>query len=139
MNQSKWPARGEMSEDGRYYTHTDGSVHELVDTNLRDWEMCSPCSMFLRCDRSSCSEICTDTHNMRLVHDAYVQSDDELAACEAMRGMIARCSKRSGGGALGFDTVGCKWCEYSDKNVHGCPARAWLARCGQADAWEVTV
>lgn len=114
-----WPARGKVSGDGKLYTHTDGSVHKRES----DKHNCFDCSLF----RENCDNVPCYGSQWRLIEGAYVPSADELAACEAMREMIAVCDGVAGR---------CRRCALvlMDKC---CPARLWLERCGQDDAWEV--
>lgn len=117
-----YPKRGQMSEDGKYYTHTDGSVH-VVNKNSKS---CSGCSLE-KVDGCRCSK----GYAWTLVWGAYVQTDEVQAACEMAREMIKKCCSIhviAGGGC-------CNWCvSWFEKS---CPARAYLAAHGQTDAWEV--
>lgn len=104
-----WPARGEVSADRRFYTHTDGSVHERDPDN----HYCTKCSLF----QTNCDNVPCYGTQWNLVEGAYVPSADELAACDGITGHCKRCAMVLMGNA--------------------CPARRYLDRCGQPDAWEV--
>lgn len=56
-----------------------------------------------------------------------VLSDDALDGCEMARAMTERCSR--------MQVSGCAWCKTFASRQ--CEARAFLAKHGQADAWEV--
>lgn len=121
-----YPARGESSADGRYYTHTDGTVHERVPLTL-----CSKCSMFLAdCSDIDCGFIGNHHAMLRLVSGAYVPSAETSEACDMARAMIAKCERGWKQTYLPCASCG----SYADKS---CPARAYLAKHGAADAWEV--
>lgn len=120
-----YPPRGEMSADGRQYTHTDGSVHEQQFYVVG----CKECSLMnLTC------HLCNDgstTHPWRLVDGAYVTSDEEREACDMARDAIRACDLMS---SIGTPLL-CRGCpKLSDKS---CPARLYLAKHGDPDAWEV--
>lgn len=128
MNTSKWPNRGKVSADGKYYSHTDGRVFEITK-----W-FCLECSLVgtVECSRVVIKP-CKGSP-LLVIPDAYAPSDDELAACDMAMEMMDQCPWRL---VRSHHThpVGCGECDYLlDKT---CPARVWLARCGQADAWEV--
>ena len=117
---SDYPRRGEMSEDGNYYTHTDGSVHEVEIGVANGCHVCS-----VGKTKNECYALCSWANHFRLVEGAYVQSDEEREACDMARKMIALCS----------DMADCNYCLHIEKK--SCPARAYLAEHGCADAWEV--
>lgn len=127
MNEQKYPKRGQVSEDGQYYTHKDGTVHEHSDTN------CQACSAFMYDFNCSVTPRNNGPCGYHVIEGAYVLSADELEACDMARKAIEQC---------GRDYVypcqpKCKTelCEHLvDKTCH---LRKWLERCGQADAWTV--
>lgn len=121
-----YPKRGCMSEDGKYYTHTDGSVHERQLNTVG----CASCSLMnLTC--GLCNDALT-VHPWKQVSGAYVPTDEEREACEAMRAGIVRCSLNG----TGFE--GCKSviapCHLLTAKT--CPLRAYLDSKKQPDAWE---
>lgn len=67
-----YPKRGTKSEDGRLYTHTDGSVHEVTDTN------CQACTGFLD---DFCSPIMGCQGGWARIEGAFVPTDEVLEAC----------------------------------------------------------
>lgn len=119
-----YPKRGEMSDDGKFYTHTDGSVHE---TEIGRDNGCHVCSV----DKSNerCHAECGFSSHFRLVEGAYVPSDEEREACDMARHQISICNMRN-------NIVNCRkdcvW--FVDKT---CPARLYLAAHKQQDAWVV--
>lgn len=122
-----YPKRGEMSEDGKYYTHTDGSVHEVTDTN------CQACSAFTH---DFCKTLRVCTSGWQVVEGAHVPSAEEQEACDMARAMIYRCSCYRYELLHGCDAKPCNSCSlFTSKS---CPARAYLASHGDANAWEVT-
>lgn len=126
--QTKYPKRGHMSEDGKVYTDCKGGVHERVaDMKQSNLLMCPGACSLLAVDdfypRDHNEEsICRWT----LIEGAYVPSDCELEACEMARAMIEQCV---------FSGGDCSDCgAFTDQN---CPARVYLAAHGDAQAWEV--
>lgn len=118
-----YPKRGQMSDDGNYYTHTDGRVFKSSVDDCRD------CDMADESVHDLCGPLC---HNgWSRAEGAYVTTDEEQAACDMARAMIKKCCSIhviAGGGC-------CNWCvSWFEKS---CPARAYLAAHGQPDAWEV--
>lgn len=131
--QTKHPARGEMSADGKFYTHTDGTVHERITWPSDGWRMCPHCSFAKHgCDGGRVAP-CSETSVFRRIEGAYVYSADEQAACDMARAMIVVC------GALyseNYDHCGaCNGCFRLEEK--SCPARSYLAAHGDASAWEV--
>lgn len=121
-----YPARGETSEDGRYYTHTDGAVHERVP-----FEGCRKCSLFgaAQCVNVSCGDLINGKMAMfKLVEGAYVQTAEETEACDMAWKMIAVCGPHDA-------FTPCGSCKLFTEKL--CPARAYLAKHGDATAWEV--
>lgn len=134
MSEQNYPARGKMSEDGKYYTHTDGSVHERVEY-ADDVHVCDDCSLVdltgmvteIGCARCEFPKKCQWKH----VAGAYVPTDEEREACDMARAMIKLCPQSP----LIEDAEHCVGCPYlKDKD---CPARGYLAAHHQQDAWEV--
>lgn len=64
-------------------------------------------------------------HGKRKIEGAYVPTDEEREACDMAREMIALCS----------DMADCDYCLNFEKK--SCPARAYMAAHGCAEAWEV--
>ena len=128
-----YPKRGELSDDGKYYTHTDGSVHERVSFNG-----CNRCSLDEYCDTQElppCGEIgCANTMFSR-APEAYVPSDEEQSACVMARAMINNCHRSRSR----WHGVGCEDCVKCTGAITStsCEARVWLAKYHQPDAWEV--
>jgi len=130
-----YPKRGQMSDDGKYYTHTDGSVHHRAEPEPST-DSCSFCSVeWLEHEGKPCDNC---KHVMWIVKGAYVPSDEERAACDMARQAIKRCDRfkrwydEVEGGILPH---GCSLC--SELKDRSCPARAYLASHGHQDAWEV--
>lgn len=113
-----YPKRGCISDDGKFYTHTDGRVFTRNE-NACGGRSCSTCSRELR-------KVCMD-----IIEGSYVTSDEEREACDMARAAIEQCN-------VGFGTKGC---------LHGatcfffvtssCHLRMYLASKHQPDAWEV--
>ena len=126
-DQTKYPARGEMSADGKLYTGKNGSVYASTFDGTSD-----NCTL---CDVTECEgEIaCATSYNLKRIEGAYVPSTDEQAACDMARAMIVVC------GALyseNYDHCGaCNGCFRLEEK--SCPARSYLAAHGDASAWEV--
>lgn len=95
---NKYPARGEMSADGKFYTHMDGTVHKhtsyfagYFDKNPKR-SPCGTCSML---DDGVCQDVddicsCAGGY-FELVPGAYVPTEAEAAiseACEMARAMV---------------------------------------------------
>lgn len=64
-------------------------------------------------------------YQIRISKGAYVPTDEEREACDMARKMIALCS----------DMADCNYCLHVEKK--SCPARAYLAKHGDPNAWEV--
>lgn len=124
-----YPKRGEMSEDGKFYTHTDGSVHACSGQNAwtRTCE-CEDCSVLRFCHATA--GLLGDRCGWSLVRDAS-PSDDEQEACDMARHCIDICKQYR---SYSYDD--CKTCPHVTNRT--CPARAYLAAHGDANAWEVT-
>ncbi len=125
-----YPKRGEMSEDGKFYTHTDGSVHEKLIVPSEGWRMCVNCSFFVDYDcESGRVAPCTEATIFKRIDGAYVLSAEEQEACDMARAMIVVCMNDY------RVEASCNGCgQLSEKT---CPARAYLAAHGDANAWEV--
>ena len=124
-----YPKRGQVSDDGKYYTHTDGRVHYRVERNPSE-DTCSFCSVaWLAHDGKPCA---TCEHAMLIVEGAYVPSDEEREACEMARNMIAECYAWISGMMEAKDCSPCP--NFADKS---CPARKYPAAHGDEKAWEV--
>ena len=112
-----YPKRGQKSDDGRYYTHTDGSVHEIID-----YTECATCSVFSGDD---CDFVCPKNKQFRLIKGACFPNDEVKEACDKMREMIQTCQEN------GRDCVDCGRFQRRED----CPARLYLAKHKQEDAW----
>lgn len=128
-DQAKWPKRGETSEDGKYYTHTDGRVYEILRSTLGSWETCALCSFKTEC-RGGRVVDCGHLQYFRVIEGVFVISDAEQKACDMARAMIKTCA--GGTFCAGAD---CWFCICLEKGT--CPARSYLADMKQPDAWEV--
>lgn len=125
-----YPPRGQMSADGKYYTHTNGSVHVLVEGKENGCNVCSMCSDF-----EGCRAACTNRTHCELAEGAHGPSEDDdgavREACDMARDAIRACDLMS---SMGTPLL-CRGCpKLSDKS---CPARLYLAKHGDPDAWEV--
>jgi len=142
MSDTKYPERGKVSEDGKFYTHVDGSVHE----NTHDFggdNVCAVCSLNDHSDTTTCFVDCNlagGSAFWRKIEGAYVPSPEEREAYEAMREMIGECSGRQKFIDIPFhkdiNLHGCATCNmFPDKS---CPARLYLSKHGDEKAWSVT-
>lgn len=140
---NKYPARGEMSADGKFYTHTDGTVHKHTPYTAGYFESgpsrspCDSCSML---DDGVCQ--CVDIYcscvggYFELVSGAYVPTEAEAAiteACEMARAMVKQCSYYRALAKSFRVRNACESC--SDRTNRTCPARRYLAKHGATDAW----
>lgn len=131
--QAKYPARGQMSDDGKVYTDKDGAVHEVTDTN---WQDCTGCT------HDFCGPSLGCKGGWHRIKGAYVPSSEEVAACDMARAMIEYCEDFRSLWECGENhspTIGrpsgCICCpKFANKS---CPARVYLAAHGDATAWEV--
>lgn len=135
-----YPKRGEMSEDGKYYTHTDGSVHNRIERKLSEYCGDKPCSLYDKegdCPPYVNYEPC----RYSLVKGAYVPSAEEQEACDMARAAIQNCSTHY----YWSRPMDIRTCEHNMNHCHSCscltakscPSRAYLAAHGDANAWEV--
>lgn len=132
-NGMNYPKRGEMSDDGRFYTHTDGSVHERLIVPSEGWRMCVNCSFFVDYDcESGRVAPCTEATIFKRIEGAYVTSAEEQEACDMARSMIVKCGGPESTRCLYYG--GGYLCD--DITNKSCPARAYLASHGDAHAWE---
>lgn len=121
-----YPKSGTKSADGKLYTHTDGSVHESVPFEGN----CRHCSC-----RDFCDTQCHIGTMFRRIEGAFVPTDEVLEACEAMRGAIRICRYHLSLARCHTEVDSCSRC--SDWSNKTCPLRSYIAKHGQADAWEV--
>lgn len=68
----------------------------------------------------------------RKIEGAYVPTDEESEACDMARAAITKCEKWHKHAMV---ETKCNCCQYFLNK--DCPARAYLAEHGCADAWEV--
>lgn len=131
MNEKQnYPARGKMSADGRYYTHTDGSVHVQKKEVSKT---CAGCSV-AKCE-GFCLANCTFETRFALVEGAHVSTAEESEACQMAREAICLCGNFRGLALLVRSRQSCARCSWlADKR---CPARAYLDKHGDPNAWEV--
>jgi len=126
----KYPKRGCISKNGKYYTHTDGGVHMFLYKNSDGLKcVCKlPCYVGHVCNNVPL----TCTH-WKIIEGAYVPSDEELIACDMAREMIYRCAAFRYELKMGKEDNPCFNCLYSkDKS---CPARKYIGSKKQPDAW----
>jgi hypothetical protein len=118
-----YPKRGQMSEDGKVYTHTNGSVHK----RFFELSACDKCSL----QKDACGEAECISGHFEKIEGAYVPTDEEREACDMAHKAIGVCSCRTVTG-----------CEYpSELTCHSligkeCVLRKYLADHGDAKAWE---
>ena len=143
-DKNKYPARGEMSADKQFYTHTDGKVHKFTpypagyfddDPNRSP---CDSCSMNTSGFCQGTDDLCSCAGGyFEFVSGAYVPTESEAAiteACEMARGAVNKCCLyRWVATPVNESANACASCAaHINKN---CPARVYLAKHGQADAW----
>ena len=121
-----YPKRGCLSEDGKYYTHTDGTVWLYLGQPTPNRGKCVVCKW--RARGTKCGAERPSGCNYRQVAGAYVLSDEEQSACDMARKQIYRCAYMA-------RLVNCKNCEFF--KAKKCDARLFLAAHQQPDAWEV--
>ena len=125
-NHMNYPKRGCMSEDRKFYTHTDGSVHHRAEPNPSE-DSCSFCSLeWLEHDGRPC-ENCE--HVMWIIPGEYVPSDEEREACDMAREAIKKCVAHYAW------LSGCKSCTWFIGKT--CDTRKYLSAHHQPDAWDV--
>ena len=134
-NGMTYPKRGEMSEDGKFYTHTDGTVNSF-DTSTG---FCNEC-VFVGVNCSKEVPAKCQGGVFKRIEGAYVPSTEEQEACDMARAMIVNCgdyrywSKPPDVRTSDHDKHHCVGCvELTERK---CPARAYLAAHGDAHAWE---
>ena len=110
-----YPKRGCISDDGKFYTHTDGRVFTRNE-NACGVRSCSTCSRELR-------KVCMD-----IIKGAYVPSDEEREACYMARRAIKKCV------AYYAWSSGCASCKWFIART--CDTRKYLESKHQPDAWE---
>lgn len=124
MANQQWPERGQMSEDGKYYTHTDGRLVVIKKT-----EYCLTCFLRSECDRGRLFVTCRYAA-LSVVEGPYVPSADQRVAEAAMRAMIAMCPGRD----KDLNTCHGKGCF----DLQTCPLRRYLSdELHDPKAWEV--
>jgi len=124
-DKQQYPRRGQLSEDGKLYTHMDGSVYEKVSES----HVCSVA------DCKKCSNVPFYCMRWSRIEVAYVQTEEERDACDMARNMIEQCSYFRGLAIPAHSRQSCGRCSYLSNKV--CPAREYLAKHGCSDAWEV--
>ena len=77
-----YPKRGRKSGEGKYYTHTDGSVHDLGHPKDHV-SACKGCSLVSACNETSLEKglLCGQRGPYQKIEGAYVPTDEEQAAC----------------------------------------------------------
>jgi len=129
MADKQWPERGQMSEDGKYYTHTDGRLVVIKKT-----EYCLTCFLRSECDCGRLFVTCRYAA-LSVVEGPYVPSADERVAEAAMRAHIIVCAGWTGVPCDGGGDADIQCDMFKNRTCH---LRRYLADViRDPKAWEV--
>lgn len=132
--QQQWPERGQMSDDGKYYTHTDGFVYHRVPRDKDSF--CGKC-VWSR-ERKNCMACANPIANgcaWEVVEGPYVPSADQRVAETAMRAHIIVCAGWTGVPCDGGGDADIQCDMFKNRTCH---LRRYLADViRDPKAWEV--